>query len=74
MTSFGGVDRGVYWTANLGTSSHISSLSLHLISFVGGGGGILDSQSGYFISHLIFVTLSDKFCGGISEHFSEDLT
>ena len=32
--------------------------------------GISDSLSGYFISHLIFVTASDKFLGGISGSLS----
>ena len=56
---------GGYLTAYLGTSSHISSLSLHLSSCW----GVPDSLSRYFISHLIFVTSSAKLWGGISEHF-----
>ena len=54
--------RGVYLTAYLVTSSHIWSWSLHLTS-CGEGRGISDSQSGYFISHVLLVTSSAKFWG-----------
>ena len=50
---------GVYLAVYLGTSSHIWSWSLHLTSC----GGISDSLRGYFISHLILVTSSEKLWG-----------